>query len=556
MGRVMPGRCASLLRHFSSVGFPAPSFARAAVAAGAHEPSAEPWLSSLLGRCSGFAHISQTHGFMVSRGLDQDNRLLSRFVDGCAVLGFRAYAYSVFSQKEEPDIYLCNTTIRALAQTDLARAAIDLFRRVLLQYLRPDTYSFPYVLKAAAHLSEIGVGREIHGQIVRIGHCGDVHVTTALIQMYSICGEIGDASHLFDEMPRRDVIAWNALLAGHVRHGDMERASALFERMPERNVISWTTVVAGYVQSGSPAKAIEVFQRMQLEENVQPDEIALLAALSACARLGALQTGEWIHEYIVRRRLRKIVPLMNALIDMYAKSGNIGKAIEVFEGMTQRSVISWTTVIAGMALHGLGFEAIEMFQRMEKARVPPNDVTFVAILSACSHLGLVAMGRHYFDLMRCRYRIRPRIEHYGCMVDLLGRAGFLREARELVEDMPFEANGAIWGSLLAAAKSHSDAGLGELAMRKLVKLEPHNSGNYSLMSDIYASKGRWDDVGRTRKLMRDHGLKKQAPGGSSVEVGGAVHEFTAGDSSHPRLEIILKTLRGINAHLKMADPSL
>uniref|UniRef100_A0A1D1ZA88 Pentatricopeptide repeat-containing protein At5g56310 n=1 Tax=Anthurium amnicola TaxID=1678845 RepID=A0A1D1ZA88_9ARAE len=507
-------------------------------------------LFSLLDRCSSLGHISQTHGFMVPRGLDRDNHLLSKFVDGCSALGFKDYACSVFAHVERPDLYLYNTVIKALSQTELAGDAIALYGRIQVTGFRPDTYSFPFVLKAVAHLSQLAVGREIHGQIVRMGFSSDVHVATALIHMYSVCEDIRDARHLFDEVHHRDLISWNAMVAGYAKHGDMEGARALFEQMPERNVISWTAVVAGYVQSNRPMEAINVFRRMQLEEHVEPDEIALLAALSACAHLGALQLGEWIHSYIDKRGLCKIVPLMNALVDMYAKSGNIGKAVEVFESMSHTSVVSWTTAIAGLASHGLSFEALEMFRRMEKANQKPNDVTFLAILSACSHVGLVDMGRYYFDSMCSRHHIKPRIEHYGCMVDLLGRAGFLREACELVEDMPFDANGAIWGSLLAAARNHGDAELGEAALRHLVELEPHNSGNYSLLLNIYASQGKWDDVGKMRKLMRDQGLKK-IPGGSSVEVNGTVHEFTARDTSHPDLGRIHEVLKDINGHSKM-----
>ncbi|MQL95397.1 hypothetical protein Taro_028065, partial [Colocasia esculenta] len=422
---------------------------------------AEAHLLSLLGRCASFGHICQTHAFMVPRGLDGDNRLLSKFIDGCSVLGFRDYAYSVFARKAEPDVFLCNTIVRALSQTDMAGEAIVVYRRIQAMGLRPDTYSFPFVLKAVAHLSALVVGREVHGQIVRVGFPYDVH----------------------------------------------------------------------------------------LEEKVEPDEIALLAALSACAHLGALELGEWIHGYIDKRGLCKIVPLMNALVDMYAKCGNIAKALLVFESMKHRTVISWTTAIAGLAMHGLGLEALEMFRRMERANQKPNDVTFVAVLSACSHVGQVELGKYYFDTMSSRYRFKPRIEHYGCMVDLLGRAGLLREARSLVEDMPFDTSGAIWGSLLAAARRHGDAELGEVALRHLVELEPQNSGNYSLLSDIYASLRRWDGVGEMRKMMKDWGVKKMS-GASSVEVNGTVHEFTAGDTSHPSLEEIYGALQDINGHLK------
>ncbi|KAL5995009.1 hypothetical protein ACLOJK_025067 [Asimina triloba] len=510
----------------------------------------DPNLLSLLNRCSTFKHMIQAHAFMVSRGLDQDNIHLSNFIHICSLFNLKDYALSVFTQKTHPDIYIYNTMIKALSQMDSPKEAILLYNRIQAAGFRPDTYSFPFALKAVMQISALEVGREIHGQIIRIGLRSEVHILTGLIQMYSACCAIGDARQLFDGMRKRDVVVWNAMVAGYAKMGDMENATSLFEQMPERNVISWTAMISGYAQMNRPNEAIEIFHRMQLTD-IEPDEISMLAVLSACADLGALELGEWAHNYINKHRLNKIVPLRNALIDMYAKSGNIGKALEVFKNMEHRSVITWTTMIAGLALHGLGVEALDMFSRMERARIKPNEVTFIAILSACSHVGLVHAGRCYFNIMTSHYRITPKIEHYGCMVDLLGRAGYLQEVQDLVKKMPFEANGAVWGSMLAASRIHGNLELGEWALRHLIEVEPHNSGNYTLLSNIYAAYKRWDDVRKLRKLMRDRGVKKM-PGGSSIEVNGTVHDFIVGDNSHSQYEGIYRVLYEINLHLKTA----
>lgn len=306
------------------------------------------------------------------------------------------------------------------------------------------------------------------------------------------------------------------------------------------------------VQTHNPNEAIMVFRRMQLE-NVKPDEIAILAVLSACADLGALHLGEWIHNYIEKHKMRKIVPLYNSLIDMYAKSGNISKALQLFGNMKHKTIITWTTMIAGLAFHGLGKEALHVFSCMEKeGRVKPNEVTFIAILSACSHVGLVELGRDYFKSMRSKYGIEPKIEHYGCMVDLLGRAGHLQEAKELVRMMPFEANAAIWGSLLAASTRCGDAELAAEALRHLILLEPHNSGNYSLLSNTYAALGRWGESRMVRKVMRDTGVAK-VPGISFIEVNNRVYEFIAGDSSNIYFVGIFDVLHSLDGQLKIED---
>ncbi|KAK2980860.1 hypothetical protein RJ640_003087 [Escallonia rubra] len=511
-------------------------------------------LSSLLRRCSCLDHVHQTHAFMVPKGLDQDNLLLSRFIDACSASGFLDYAYSVFSHKSLPDIFLYNTMIKALSRhlpgLDYAKEAVFLYNQARVIGLQIDSYSFPFALKAVVRLSAVALGREIHCQALCSGLDTNVHVAAALIQMYSSCTCVEDARKVFDEMPLRDVVSWNAMVAGYVKVGDMDSAMEVFGRMPERNVISWTAVIAGYAQANRPSEAIFVFRRMQLD-GVHPDEVSMLAALSACAHLGALELGEWIHSYTDKHGLRKTVSLNNALIDMYAKSGNINKAVDIFENMEHKTVITWTTIIVGLALHGLGREALQMFSRMVRARIRPNDVTFIGILSACSHVGLVEMGRWFFNAMGSRYGIKPRIEHYGCMTDLLGRAGCLQEAQELIRGMPFEANAAIWGSLLAASRIRGDTELGERALQHLIKLEPHNSGNYSLLSNMYTAHGSWNEAGNTRTVMRNIGVKKM-PGGSCIEVDKAVHEFKAGDRSHPQSDRIYMLVSQINGGLKMA----
>lgn len=309
-------------------------------------------------------------------------------------------------------------------------------------------------------------------------------------------------------------------------------------------------MISGYTQAHNPNEAIKLFRRMQLE-NVKPDEIAILAVLSACADLGALHLGEWIHNYIEKHKLSKIVPLYNSLIDMYAKSGNIRKALELFENMKHKTIITWTTMIAGLALHGLGKEALRVFSCMEKEdRVKPNEVTFIAILSACSHVGLVELGRDYFTSMRSRYGIEPKIEHYGCMIDLLGRAGHLQEAKEMVLRMPFEANAAIWGSLLAASTRCGDAELAEEALRHLTVLEPGHCGNYSLLSNTYASLGRWNESRMVRKVMQDAGVEK-VPGVSFIEVNNIVYEFIAGDKLSIYFVDIYDVLHSLDGQIKI-----
>ncbi|XP_016449223.1 pentatricopeptide repeat-containing protein At5g56310-like [Nicotiana tabacum] len=326
----------------------------------------------------------------------------------------------------------------------------------------------------------------------------------------------------------------------------MDTAKYLFDNIPEKNVISWTTIIAGYAQVNQFSQAIGVFREMMSAEvGVKPDEVTMLAVLSACAHLGELELGEWIHSYIIKHRLCRTVPLNNALIDMYAKSGNVKKGVKLFESMETRSVVSWSTMISALAVNGYGREALNMFSRMEMVGIRPNSITLIAVLSACSHAGLVEEGRLYFKIMEEKYGISPDIRHYGCMVDLLGRADYLDEAVNLIKTMPFEANAVIWGSLLAAAKKQSHVELGEQALQHLTEVEPRNSGNYSLVSNTYAALGRWSEARVARKIMRDTGVKK-LPGGSFIKVKNRVYYFYSGDRSHSQCERIYRILSQLN----------
>nr|GMD14925.1 pentatricopeptide repeat-containing protein At5g56310 [Ipomoea batatas] len=521
--------------------------------AGAYPPVDQSF-EVLLKKCSTAPHIHQAHCYMLVRALDYDNILLNRFVGTLSALGFSDYVYFSVFFAPNPDMYLYNTAIDALArQPRLYEQAISLYKRARVIGLKHDTYSIPFVLNAViGDCGLIFTGRQIHCEAVRAGLNNDVHVGVSLVRTYCSCGLVSDARKVFDEMLHRDVALWNAIIAGYAKAGDMGSAVDLFERMPRRNVVSWTTIITGYAQGNQSHDAIAVFRRMMVDSSgVKPDEVAMLAALSACANLGDLELGESIHTYIEQHQLQRTVSLNNALIDMYAKSGSIQKAVQLFESMTKKNVVTWSTLISGLATNGLGREALDMFSRMEGAGIKPNDVTLIAVLSACSHAGFVELGRWYFYTMEERYGIQPNIKHYGCIIDLLGRFGRLQEAEDLSKRMPFEANAAIWGSLLAASRNQANVGLGERALQHLLKVEPHNSGNYSLLSGIYASLGRWDEARASRIVMRDIGVRKK-PGQSTIEVENRAYDFNSEDRSHPQLEGIYRTLLQLNEHLKMS----
>ncbi|GJU20568.1 pentatricopeptide repeat-containing protein [Tanacetum coccineum] len=318
--------------------------------------------------------------------------------------------------------------------------------------------------------------------------------------MYGSFECVKDARTVFDGICVRDVAVWNAMVSGYCKVGEFEKARALFEAMEEKNVVSWTALIAGYAQGNKACEAVEVFRRMRVD-GVKPDEVTMVAVLSACAQLGALELGEWVHQFM----------------------GNIKKAMDVFENMKDRCVITWSTVIAGLALH---------------------------VLSACSHSGLVEPGRWYFSNLLPRYGIKPRIQHYGCMIDLLGQSGCISEAQELLKQMPFEPNAAIWGSLLAASRLYGNVELGENALEQLVKLKPNNSGNFSLLSNIYAAEGHWSKSGSIKKTMIDNGVK-MIYGASCIQLNSRVHEFVSGNGSHPLPERISDVLSWLNRHMDL-----
>ncbi|KZV24903.1 pentatricopeptide repeat-containing protein [Dorcoceras hygrometricum] len=357
---------------------------------------------------------------------------------------------------------------------------------------------------------------------------------------------MGDAHVLFDEMSERDVISWNSLVFGYMKVDQVRKARVLFEDMPDKNIVSWTGMISGYTKIRGYSEALHIFRRMQ-EEGVQPDWISLVAVLPACAQLGALELGKWIHFYAKKKGFLRKTCMCNALIEMYSKCGSVNEAWQLFNEMQKRDVISWSSMITGLAHHGKAHEAIALFREMQGEKVEPNEITFVGILSACGHAGLVDEGLKYFDSMRNNYYIQPGIEHYGCLVDLLGRTGNLYRALKLIYSMRMKPDSAIWGSLLSSCRTHRNLDVAVIAVENLLQLEPHDMGNLVLLTNIYADLGKWDGVSRMRKFIRSKSMKK-TPGCSLIEINSTVQEFVSGDNSKPFLKDINRILNLFALH--------
>ncbi|XP_020597528.1 pentatricopeptide repeat-containing protein At3g62890-like [Phalaenopsis equestris] len=365
------------------------------------------------------------------------------------------------------------------------------------------------------------------------------------------CNKLGDvdmARKVFDQMPKRDVVSWNAMISGYARVGNCKSARKLFDEMPERDLVSWNAVIACYVQNGYFSEAIELFRKMQGAKKFRPNKVTVTAVLPACGHLGALDLGRWIHSYIKRQRMAIDLQMSTALIDMYGRCGCIEDAKTVFDQSPRKDTFLCSTMIEVLSMHGMAEEVFSVFNYMRMEGIKPNDCTIVGLLKACAHQGLVEEGLRWFNMMEEELGLSPKVEHYGCVVDLIGRAGKLDDAYQLILNMPMEPTPVLWSSLLNACRIHGDVELTEKVGRHLVELEPESCGNYVLLWNIYSANRRWEDAESVRNLMKERGIAKR-PGCSSVEVRNEIYEFFAGDRNHPRCGEIYEMLYRVAGRL-------
>eukprot|EP01018_Ginkgo_biloba_P030288 Gb_21435 [translate_table: standard] len=479
-------------------------------------------MMSVLPACGLSAALQQgkwIHAYIVRHGFESDIYVGTALIDMYAKCGCIDIARQMFDKISKRDVVSWNAMIAGYVQNGYANEALMLFHQMQLAKVTPNSVTMVSVLPAYARLSDLHQGKLIHDYIIKSGFESDVSVVTSLVAMYAKCGSIGIAQELFDKMPTRDVVSWNAM-------------------------------IMGCAQNGHADKAITLFCHMQVAD-VTPNLVTMVSVLPACAQLAALQHGKQIHAHITRDGCESDVSVENSLIAMYAKCGKIKMARQLFDKMPQRDVVSWSVMIAGYGLHGHGKDALSLFTRMQQLGLKPNHVTFVGILSACSHAGLVDEGWQYFNCMSKDYCITPKVEHYTCMVDLLGRAGHLDEAHDFIKKIPVEPDAGVWGALLGACRIHSNFELGESVLERLIELEPENAGNYVLLSNIYAAAERWDEVAKVRKMLKDKGVKK-SPGCSWIEIENMVHAFLVRDRSHPQGEKIYAMLENLAGEMKEA----
>ncbi|PON71640.1 DYW domain containing protein [Parasponia andersonii] len=478
---------------------------------------------SLLQFCaSSKPKLMQIHAFSIRHGVpitdpDMGKHLIFAIVALSAPMG---YAHNVFSQIDNPNIFTFNTMIRGYAESENPRPATELYRHMrAFSSVKADTHSYPFLLKALAKLTAVWEGEMVHSVVLRDGFESLVFVQNALLHLYGCFGCVESAHKMFELMPQRDLVAWN-------------------------------TVINGFALNGRPNEALVLFRDMGFE-GVEPDGFTMVSMLSACGELGALALGRRAHVYVLKvGLLNSNLHANNALLDLYAKCGSIRDAKKVFNEVSERSVVSWTSLIVGLAINGFGKEALELFKELENEGLVPTEITFVGVLYACSHCGMVNEGFNYFGQMEEKYGIVPRIEHYGCMIDLLGRAGLMKEAYEYIQNMPLKPNAVIWRTLLGACTIHGDLVLGEFVRSRLQQLEPGHSGDYVLLSNLYALESRWSDVQKVRRAMLRQGVRK-TPGYSLVELGNRVFEFMMADRSHPQSEEAYAKLAEIASLLRL-----
>ncbi|XP_023740617.1 pentatricopeptide repeat-containing protein At3g26782, mitochondrial [Lactuca sativa] len=456
----------------------------------------------------------QTHQQAIVFGFHNDLFVSSALIDMYSKCGHLDDARNLFDESPLRNVVSWTSMITGYVQNGLPHEALSLFKNFLTEESMSenedevciDSVAMVSVLAACSSTSSKSITEGVHGVVVKKGFAENTKIGNTLVDAYAKCGQVAFSRKAFDEINDKDVTTWNSMIA----------------------------VCA---QNGFSTEALKLFSKMVQDPNVKYNAVTLSTVLLACAHSGALQLGKCIHDQVIKMCLEEEVIVGTSIVDMYCKCGRVMTAKRSFDRIKNKNVKSWTAMVAGYGMHGYAKEALNMFYEMIRVKIVPNHITFVSVLSACSHAGMVDEGWHWFQTMKHKYSIEPGVEHYSCMVDLLGRAGFLDKAYDLIKKMKVKPDFVVWGSLLAACRMHKNVELGEISARHLFELDPENCGYYVLLCNMYADAGRWEDVEKMRVYMKSHGLSK-TPGFSLVELKGRVHVFLVGDKEHPDHEKI------------------
>ncbi|ESW11366.1 hypothetical protein PHAVU_008G023900 [Phaseolus vulgaris] len=479
-------------------------------------------LSGALTACSvikGHLEGIQLHGLAVKCGLEFNICVANTILDMYGKCGALMEACLIFDEMERRDAVSWNAIIAAHEQNKEIDKTLSLFVSMQRSAMEPDDFTYGSVVKACAGQQALNNGMEIHGRIIKSGMGLDCFVGSALVDMYSKCGMLKEAEKIHDRLEEQTTVSWNSIISGFSSQKQSENAQIYFSQMLEMGVI--------------------------------PDNFTYATVLDICANMATVELGKQIHAQILKLQLHSDVYIASTLVDMYSKCGNMQDSRLMFEKAPKRDYVTWSAMICAYAYHGLGEEAIKLFEEMQLLNVKPNHTVFISVLRACAHMGYVDRGLHYFQKMLSHYGLDPHMEHYSCMVDLLGRLGQVNEALKLIESMPFEADDVIWRTLLSNCRMQGNIEVAEKAASYLLQLDPQDSSAYVLLSNVYANAGIWSEVAKIRSIMKSCKLKKE-PGCSWIEVRDEVHTFLVGDRAHPRSEEIYEQTNLLVEEMKWA----
>ncbi|KAL2251656.1 pentatricopeptide repeat-containing protein At2g45350, chloroplastic [Sesamum indicum] len=497
--------------------------------------------SLVLKSCSRLHLLSegmQVHGLMLKVGFGLDVFLQNCLISMYVKCGIVQLGRQVFDRMIRKDSFSYNLMIDGYVKCGMVSLARELFDMMPSEL--KNLVSWNTMINGYLKLED---GFECAWDLFDKMPDRDLVSWNLMVDFCAKNGKMGLAQVLFDRMPERDVVSWASMVDGYAKVGNVEAARRFFDAMP-RDVISCNAMMTGYVNNGYYEEALNVFHDMLGNtSDLAPDSVTLLTALSATTKLGCIDEGIAIHQYMEENGFSVSGKLSVALLDMYAKCGSIEQALYVFEGVQEKNIDHWNAMIGALAIHGLGELAFDLFMEMEGLSLEPDDITFIAVLHACGHSGMVKEGLVCFEIMRRVHRIVPKLQHYGCMVDILSRAGHLEEAAKFVEEMPIQPNDVVWRTLLSACTNHENLNVGEPVAKHLIGMDSYDSSSYILLSNMYAQSGLWDYVRKVRTMMKERELHK-IPGSSWIELEGTVHEFFVGSASNHKEREILSTFSG------------